>query len=87
MKTSSFPRWTQHIAPIAAPWYAFGLSQAIIRYASDPAAVPILTWAAYFFACIAGLIVAAAFFFVPDRAFTVFSVSVVSATVYYIWLF
>lgn len=87
MTTASFPRWTQIAAPIAALWYAFGLSQAIAGYMSDAAAAPVFVWIAYFLACIAGLIGAAALFFVPTRAFAVFAVSLVSAAVYYIWLF
>lgn len=87
MTTATFPGWTRIAAPLAALWYAFGLSQAIMAFTSDAAAAPLLIWVAYFAACGAGMIASAALFFAPARAFTIFAISLVSAVVFYIWLF
>ena len=87
MTTTTFPRWTRIAAPIGAIWYAFGLSQAIMGYVADPAAAPILIWFAYALACVAGIVGSAALYFAPARAFAAFLLSLISAAVFYVWLF
>ena len=87
MTIATFPRWTRIVAPIASIWYAFGLSQAIIGYMTDPSMAPMAIWAAYFIACIAGIVGSAALFFSPHKAFPIFALSLLSAVVFYIWLF
>lgn len=42
MTTATFPLWTRIAAPVAALWYAFGLSQAVIGYLADATAAPVL---------------------------------------------
>jgi len=68
MTTATFPRWTFFIAPIAALWYAFGLSQAVIGFLADAAAAPLVIWVAYAVACVAGMVGSAVLFFTPSRA-------------------
>ena len=87
MTTAAIPNWTRIVAPIAALWYAFGLSQAIMAFTADTAAAPMVIWVAYFLACGAGIVASAALFFSSARAFTIFAISLVSAVVFYIWLF
>ena len=87
MTTASFPRWTRSVAPLAALWYTFGLSQAIIGFVADAAAAPLPIWLAYAVACAAGIVGAAALWFQPSRAFPAFAVSLVAAITYFGWLF
>jgi hypothetical protein len=87
MTTATFPRWTSIIAPVAALWYAFGLSQAVVGFLAGAAAAPMVIWAAYALACIAGMVGSAALFFTPSRASAAFAVSLVAAVIYFGWLF
>jgi len=87
MTTATFPRWTLIIAPVAALWYAFGLSQAVIGFMADAAAAPMAIWAAYALACIAGMVGSAALFFTPSRASAAFAASLAAAVIYFGWLF
>ena len=85
--TLTFPRWTRIAAPVAALWYAFGLSQAVIGYIADAASAPLLIWGAYGLACVAGLVGSGALFFQPAKASMAFAVSFVSAAAYFGWVF
>ncbi|WP_299687977.1 hypothetical protein [uncultured Tateyamaria sp.] len=87
MTTQTLPRWPGIVAPVAALWYAFGLSQAIISYVAGPGAAPVLIWLAYGLACSAGLVGAAALFIAPARAAAAFAVSLVCAVIYFGWLY
>lgn len=87
MTTATFPRWTRIVAPMAALWYAFGLSQAIIGYLADATSVPLLVWTAYAVACIAGLIGSVALWFQPKKSFGAFVISLIAAIIYFGWLF
>ncbi len=87
MTTATFPRWTLYIAPLAALWYGFGLSQAVIGYMADASAAPLAIWASYAVACLAGVVGSAALFFRPARAATAFAVSLAAAVIYFGWVF
>lgn len=87
MTTAVFPRWTRIVAPIAALWYAFGLSQAVLGYLTNAASAPLLIWAAYALACAAGIIGAAALWFQPQSSARAFVLSLISAVIYFGWLF
>lgn len=87
MTTATFPRWTLYIAPLAALWYGFGLSQAVIGFMADAAAAPLAIWVSYGVACLAGIVGSAALFFRPGRAWAAFAVSLAAAAIYFGWLF
>ena len=87
MTTATFPLWTRITAPIAAIWYAFGLSQAVNQYLADAASAPLATWIAYAVACIAGLLGSAMLFFNPARASLAFGLSLAFAVIYFGWTF
>lgn len=87
MTTATFPRWIRFVAPLAALWYTFGLSQAVIGFLADAASAPLLIWLAYAGACAAGIVGAAALRFQPSRAFPAFAVSLFTAITYFGWLF
>lgn len=87
MTLSQTPLWARIVAPLASIWYAFGLSQAVMAYMADASAAPMLIWLAYGLACVAGLVGSVALFFASSRAQLAFGVSLVSAIVYFGWLF
>lgn len=87
MTTATYPRWPRITAPFAALWYAFGLSQCIIAYLAMFDAAPLAIWIAYAAACVLGILAAAALFFTPARAAMFFALSLISALIYYAWLF
>ncbi|WP_415919926.1 hypothetical protein [Tateyamaria sp. SN6-1] len=87
MTTRTLTRLPRIAAPVAALWYAFGLSQAIAGYVADAAAAPLVIWIVYAVACSAGLVGAAALAFAPARAAAAFATSLVAAAIYFSWLF
>ena len=87
MTTATLPRWPRLAAPLAGLWYAFGLSQCIMAFMADASVAPALIWLAYAAACTFGLFGAVALAFAPARAALLFVISLVSALVFYGWLF
>ena len=87
MTTTTLPRWPRLTAPVAAIWYAFGLSQCILAYLALANAAPILIWVAYAGACLLGIAGAIALAFAPSRAATLFGASFVAVMTYYAWLY
>lgn len=87
MTTASMPRWPRLCAPVAAIWYAFGLSQCILGFLAMSDAAPMVIWIAYASACLLGIVGSAALFFTPTRAAMLFAISLVAALIYYVWLF
>lgn len=87
MTLTQTPLWARIVAPVASIWYAFGLSQAAMAFAADATAAPMLIWLAYGLACVAGLVGSVALFFGAARAPLVFGISLLSAVIYFGWLF
>ena len=87
MTTTTLPRWPRLTAPVAAIWYAFGLSQCILAYLAIANAAPILIWVAYAGACLLGIAGSIALAFAPSRAATLFGASFVSVLIYYAWFY
>lgn len=80
-------RWPQFVGPIAAIWYAFGLYQCWMAFSTMGDTAPGWVWAAFALASGAGLAGALALFTNNRIAVPIFALSLVSAVIYYVWLY
>lgn len=87
MTTMTQPRGTRIIGLIAAIWYAFGLFQCLSAWQAMGAAAPLWVWIAFALASTLGLIGAGMFAAGQRAAAALFGLSLISALVYFGWLF